>query len=267
MSSFEKLNKSKISLPKATAKEDGNLCPDCDGYGNIIENGRARPCHCRMERELRERFDVARIPLRYHSCRLDNFITESADQKKDLQNMRNCLQQMLEEPGRGLYLCGENGTGKTHLAISILIEMLRHHKSGIYYNVVDLLDSMRESIQAGSGPGGKEMLGGHMSCDILLLDDLGVQRASPWVIERLHAIINARYEGNQVLIITSNKNINEATANLNMAITSRIREMCIPYVMMNHVDYRERPTKKPRNGAAGIESTPAPKGSRKRTTK
>ncbi|MBE7557783.1 ATP-binding protein [bacterium] len=238
---FRRPSPSDVSIPEATlSAEREGLCPDCDGYGNIIENGVARPCHCRIERELTERLTVARIPERYRHCSLDNFSTDSHERERDLKAMRWALKEMLGKPGRGIYIHGEHGVGKTHLAVAILRELVKQGKSGVYYNVVDLLDQMRDSMRAESGPGAQQLLGFHMDWEVLLLDDLGVQRASPWVVERLHAIVNARYESNRVLIITSNKTLEAATANLNRAITSRLREMCIVYAMQAQEDYRNR---------------------------
>ena len=135
--------------------------------------------------------------------------------------------------------------------------------------MVDLLDQMRDSMRADAGPGGQQLLGFHLQWDTVLLDDLGVQRASPWVVERLHAIINARYETSRTLIVTSNKKLEEATANLNRAITSRLREMCIPYEMLTRQDYRDRPTRargrRPAPTGPDADSDAAPvKGRRKR---
>ena len=241
--SFRKLDSDDTRLPApSVTDEELGLCQDCDGYGNIIENGVARACHCRIERELRERMAAARVPERYRDCSFKNYISPMGEQKKDLKNLVDIAQQMVQSPGLGLYLHGEHGTGKTHLAIGVLRELIRHGREGVYYNVVDMLDQMRDSMRADAGPGGQQLLGFHMQWDIVLLDDLGVQRASPWVVERLHAIINARYETGRTLIITSNKKLEEATANLNRAITSRLREMCIPYEMLTRQDYRNRPT-------------------------
>ncbi len=238
---FQKLNPGNLRLPEATVPDGRDkLCPDCDGYGNIIENGVARPCHCRIERELAERMEVARIPERYRACSLDNFSTDTSERERDVKAVRWALKEMLDRPGQGLYLHGEHGVGKTHLTVGVLRELIRRGQSSVYYNVVDLLDQMRDSMRAESGPGAQQILGMHLDWQVLLLDDLGVQRASPWVVERLHAIVNARYESTRVLIITSNKDLDAATANLNRAITSRLREMCVVYKMQSHEDYRNR---------------------------
>lgn len=238
---FQKLDAAgvRVASPSAGVVEE-KVCPDCDGYGNLIENGVARACHCRIERELEARLAAARIPERYRACTLDNFTTDNSERERDLKAVRWALKEMQERPGRGLYIHGEHGAGKTHLAVGVLREMVRLGRSGVYYNVVDLLDQMRDSMRPDAGPGAQQLLGFHLDWEALLLDDLGVQRASPWVVERLHAIVNARYESNRVLIITSNKTLEAATANLNRAITSRLREMCVVYAMQNHEDYRNR---------------------------
>ena len=125
--SFRKVDPGEAHLPAPTATdEELGLCPDCDGYGNIIENGVARACHCRIERELRERMAAARVPERYRDCSFKNYMTPTGEQKKDLKNLVDIARLMVESPGLGLYLHGEHGTGKTHLAISVVRELIRN---------------------------------------------------------------------------------------------------------------------------------------------
>jgi DNA replication protein DnaC len=64
--------------------------------------------------------------------------------------------------------------------------------------------------------------------DLLILDDLGVDKPSDWVLNVLYNIINYRYENLKKTIITSNFSLDEIAEAFNdNRITRRIERMCI----------------------------------------
>ena len=76
--------------------------------------------------------------------------------------------------------------------------------------------------------------------DVLVIDDFGVQRDSPWEQETLYNLIDARYEAEKFTIITSNNNPEKSLKELSEGrILSRIREMC-RILELSGEDYREK---------------------------
>jgi DNA replication protein DnaC len=64
--------------------------------------------------------------------------------------------------------------------------------------------------------------------DLLHLDDVGAERSSEWVLEQLYAIVNARYEEQRSMVITSNLEPPEVETQIGKRTVSRLYEMCSP---------------------------------------
>ena len=62
--------------------------------------------------------------------------------------------------------------------------------------------------------------------DLLHIDDLGAERSNPWVLEQLYAIVNARYEDERSILITTNLPLDELAEQVTERTVSRLKEMC-----------------------------------------
>jgi DNA replication protein DnaC len=63
--------------------------------------------------------------------------------------------------------------------------------------------------------------------DLLHLDDLGAERATDWGLEELYSIVNARYEDNRSMVITTNLDDRQALSEqISERTVSRLTEMC-----------------------------------------
>lgn len=140
--------------------------------------------------------------------------------------------------GEGLYFVGGPGTGKTHLAVGLMnMVMTKFSTPCLFGSVPEILDKLRNSYDLEGYPDALDM---YKNAPFLILDDLGAERATEWVRERMFLIINARYISNLPTIITSNIGASEVRSQLGERIESRLNEMC-EWVDMGNVDYRKRP--------------------------
>ena len=111
-----------------------------------------------------------------------------------------------------LLLYGEPGRSKTHLALAIGWCFVAQLKSVTYYHVGDLLDAMREGYRVEKGLALGEfnprsygaILKSVRDWGLLILDDLGVEKASDWTADRLDTVVNHRYEKELPTVITAN---------------------------------------------------------------
>src|SRR5215211_1404067 len=109
-----------------------------------------------------------------------------------------------QEGGRGLYFCGPIGVGKTHLAVAVMNEIITKKRvPSLFVTVPELLDNLRGAY---NDPGRDidEWMDSVKNADLLLLDDLGAERANEWVRERIFVIVNHRYREELPTIFTSN---------------------------------------------------------------
>ncbi len=142
------------------------------------------------------------------------------------------------EDGRGLYLCGGVGTGKTHLAVAVMNDLMtRKRVPSLFVTVPELLDNMRGTYNDPSRnlDEWRETVN---NADFLVLDDLGSERPSAWVQERLFVIVNYRYREQLPTVFTSNVGPKDLAAQLGERTASRIIAMC-DWISLEGEDYRE----------------------------
>ncbi len=226
-------------LPTITATNTyTNKCNDCrdTGWITVTEDGidRARTCRCyelQQRRALLEKmFRSAKIPARFKNKTLDNF--DQTRQPKAHSICRAYVQQFPAD-GSGLFLVGPWGTGKSHLAYAVLHELVKAGNPGMAATVPDLMDDLRPGQEA---EGKITIL---KNIDFLVLDDLGAQKNTEWVTERIFVIVNARYADLRPTIYTSNSRLEELERTPGWArIIDRIIEAC-RVVKMDGSSYRK----------------------------
>lgn len=134
--------------------------------------------------------------------------------------------------GDGLYIEGTNGTGKTHLAVAIALQLIHEGVPVICKTSSDLLLDIKKSFD-GNGSSESEVLDIYKRVDLLIIDDLGKEQCTDWGMSTLYAIFNDRYEDMQPTIITTNYSSESLVKALTpkgadnskiVAIISRLRE-------------------------------------------
>lgn len=136
----------------------------------------------------------------------------------------------------GLMLIGPYGCGKTHLAAAILHRCAEDGTPGMFVVAPDLLAQIRSSYRTGDGRA-DEIVDAAKNTPLLVLDDLGAEKASPWVQEQLYMLINHRYEHMLPTVITTNNDGAELEAELGRRTLSRLAEMTVP-IKIKARDYR-----------------------------
>jgi len=196
-----------------------------------LEEERRREEQERKEREFRARCSRAGIARKY----LDAQVGEQAS--------IDYINGFADANGRGLYLVGGVGAGKTHEACAIARAFI-----GSGYTVV-VTTSLAMLDQVYSNQHGQPTRSATDYCraNLLVIDDLGKENANQWAVTTLFQIINSRYEDMLPTIITSQYSLQALQKRMSrsgeaesaQAIASRINEMC-DVVKLAHPDRRKR---------------------------
>jgi len=142
------------------------------------------------------------------------------------------------DAGRGLYFCGDVGTGKTHLAVAVMNDLIsRKRVPALFVTVPELLDNLRGAYMT-PGRDLDEWMEAVKNADLLILDDLGAEKPTPWVQERVFVIVNHRYRETLPTIFTSNIGPKDLAKQLGERTASRIISMC-DWISLEGDDYRE----------------------------
>jgi len=216
-------------------------CPHCDGAGFYKEAvpfghpnfARALPCVCKLEERV-ERARIAQrtrllqldgIAGRFAHSTLDNFEVATRPcpgpvewydltrldrrqrwyapdmQRQSLTAAVDLACAYAAKPSGGLLFQGPYGSGKTHLAYAVAHALLeRDHTLA-----ADSLPALLEFIKAGyDDDSASRRIQDLKTVDVLLLDDVGTERATDWSAEQVYNIINHRYVFDLWTIFTSN---------------------------------------------------------------
>ena len=103
-------------------------------------------------------------------------------------------------------LTGDIGVGKSHLAAAALYASV-HEKPGRFWGFARLLMHIRRQAFDDNGPKWSEeyvLTPFTESRSLLVLDDVGAEKLTPWAQQTLYGVLNARYESSLPTIVTTN---------------------------------------------------------------
>ncbi len=180
----------------------------CDGSGWILdERDNARECDCRQRRISRAahaRLGTG-IPKRFRGvsferkpiCDLDPLI---------LRHIRRFVAEIDAnlDGGRGLWFHGDVGTGKTSLAMLVAQAAEAAGRSVGVYSVPHLLAEIRGTYDRDSTGSYLDLFSRLCTVDLLVLDDLGAEKTTEWVLEQLYSIVNERWQNSGSVLVTTN---------------------------------------------------------------
>lgn len=215
------------------------------------------------EVRFRAVWSSCRIPPRLAGASFETYMPTCPEQERALEKCRVFAANGLENlaQGKGLFLKGPVGTGKSHLSVSVLRAVIQNHSDHfgtpasetVYVgqpvyagyccsmvSVVDLLGLLRESFSAQQlrAPA-RRLLRRARNDDLVILDDIGVEKPSDWVAEQLYALIDVRYRMLRSTIFTTNCTLKQLEAQIGSRSVSRIMEMC-EGVKVGGEDWRKR---------------------------
>lgn len=190
-------------------------------------------CKFGEQRQLQTKCRAAHIPAKYIGKTFGDY--EITSENKRAFTLAKWF--VAEKSAQGLYLYGNCGTGKTYLA-SLIAQEFVDEGTVIFGDVPDLLSRLKETFDTG---GTEALINRYAKCKLLVLDDIGTGKVTEWNVGVLYQVINARYNANLPLIVTSNYDFDDLRNRLTVKdknggiiddftakrIVSRLSEMCI----------------------------------------
>jgi DNA replication protein DnaC len=206
-------------------KARAEVCPLCEGTGwkSVTDGANAGPgakpssrndrrvtrCDCHLRARAGSLLGAARIPRRYEHCELSNYDTDFPGAHPSLEEahfLATGFAKKCDPRGdKGLLIIGKIGTGKTHLAVGIMKELiLTRGISCLFYDYRELLKEIQNSYNATVQTTELDVLRPVFETDVLVLDELGAVKPTEWVWDTVSLILNTRYNDNRTTIITTN---------------------------------------------------------------
>ena len=183
---------------------------------------------CGGYRVLRALYTLSRIPVGYQ------YNIALTPQQRDLEafeTLNGFKEHIITnvKEGKNLYIWGKNtGCGKTSWACKIMSHYFRKiafnsglENEGLYIYLPTFLNNIRESFD-GKTTEFAEELEMVTKCNLLIIDDIGSEKLTEWVRERIVSIIHTRVSNGLSTIYTSNLSPEELKAEMGDRISSRI---------------------------------------------
>lgn len=147
---------------------------------------------------------------------------------------------------KGFYICGEPGRGKTFLANCITNALIDASIPTCYRKCDQLIMQIQGTYgnRDESASTAVDILKTLFEVDVLILDDLGVERASEDTGGKFHQIIDQRLNAGMPTIVTSNYHIGKLCNRyddrmLGKRISSRITDLCRIFEIFSINDIRK----------------------------
>jgi DNA replication protein DnaC len=227
-------------------------CPHCGGLGYLRvdvplgdpEFGNIRICKCRqaqVSQQIHKRlYSLSNLDELSHLT-FDNFEPRGLFGLKEYQAdsielAYNHALQFAQSLKGWLYIEGNYGSGKTHLAAAIANYVVDLGVPTLFLTVPDLLDTLRFSYDDPDTTF-EQRFEEIRQISLLILDDFGTQNATSWSQEKLFQIVNYRYVNQLPLVVTTNQALEEVEGR----IASRLLDPeLVTRVEIDAPDYRHK---------------------------
>lgn len=233
-----------VESPADYIGENGLLyCGNChtakQHRGNFLGVERVVPCICKCRKEqieaeakARQREAMQKTIKEYRrmgfpESDMQHWTFDNAEDCKIISAAKRYVDnfQQFKDNGKGLLLYGGVGTGKTFAAACIVNALIDMGKPCLITNFSRVLNTLWGIDEK------QAYIDSLNKFDLLVLDDLGIERQSEYVQEQVFNVIDSRYRARLPLIITTNLQLEEIVSPANVGngrIYDRVLEMCHP---------------------------------------
>ena len=201
-------------LKKALAAESINH----SGLGRIIKNQRFENFSLNYYDKKKPSDPEAEIPYKHMKEICEECKKFAADFGRNHENEH----ENPEKHAKNLMFIGSTGLGKTHMSSAIAYEVIKKGYDVFYDSAQSILYSFEKERFSKSGAFDSEIIERYMSCDLLIIDDLGTEYSGNMAVSSLYSLINMRLLEKKGMIISTNLTGNEMQNKYDARIMSRI---------------------------------------------
>lgn len=213
-----------------------------------------KECECqKKDKEMRDRIVQIRkncgLSKRYKDVSFDSSKEDiTPDFKVNMNRCKGYCDHAKEarENGWGIYLFGNKGTGKTHLAACIANELISGGYEVLFTNFFEITKEIKSTFNKSSDENEKDLIERITAIDFLIIDDIGTEtlrRGSEdtWMQEKVYDVLNNRYNAKKPTIFTSNNSFAELVNERGMMdkTVDRIMEMSTMILKFEGQSYRK----------------------------
>jgi DNA replication protein DnaC len=205
-------------------REPADSCVVCD----ILRNDslkRQQIIDVAKQEEFSKRMSLVSIGSRYRNKRWEDYNPVCVEAVTALGMVRAYANAFDEYRTNGttLFLLGNPGTGKNFLAACLCKDVVSQGHTALHTTAAKLVRRIRESWRK-EGDGEFSALATFTEPDLLVIDEVGMQKGTDDEAIRLFDVINERYENEQPVVIISNLNVKDLGKFLTVRTMERLLE-------------------------------------------
>lgn len=206
------------------------VCPKCEDTGYV--DGRMCACHRALLRQIAYE-NLNRIsPLTlstFEDFSLDYYSDAPVEgRRSDREQMRYILDyckryaEGFSAKSGNLFFTGATGLGKTHLSLAIASAAIDKGFGVVYGTAQNFAVSLERERFSRADENGGDTLELLNECDLLILDDLGMEISSSYITAMIYNVIDTRIMLAKPTIISSNLTMQELEKRYNERFVSRV---------------------------------------------
>lgn len=179
--------------------------------------------------DFQRKIEIAGIPKRYQGCTFDALhargIPEAIQGNAERARQYAVHFKDIRAKGYGITFAGTVGQMKTTLAAAIGLDVLRQG-FGVYFVPMPCLMDTITTMRRNPDPTELQRFQRQVErAALLILDDMGAEYANDWVLNKVDAIITARYNNMLPTVITTNLTPEQMKARYMIRIYDRLRSV------------------------------------------
>lgn len=208
-----------LDCPKCKAEKDKTAAEE-------TERRAQKAVEQQRKQQRQSLHDAAMVPDRYWNDSLRNFDAKTSAQKTILKKLTDYAEKWSEGyyNGTSLMLLGTPGTGKTHLACSLIFEVTQQLYSARFTTVADFSRAIRATYNSAAKEDEGAVLDRFAQYHFLVIDEVGSSSGSDHEKQALFDLINRRYNAVRPTMLLSNLSLEEVREFLGARIMDRLRE-------------------------------------------
>ena len=197
-------------------------CPVCEDTGR--KDGHYCECLKALVRQFQHDSLCSCTPAKectFENFRLDYYDASVRDHMSQVLDYCKAWAADFDRTSNSILMYGQTGLGKTHLSLAVANVVLEKGNNVIYTSAGNLFSKI-EKESFGRLSADEAPMDTAISCDLLILDDLGSEFTKPFVVSAFYNIVNSRLLAGLPTIISTNLMYDEIADRYDPRVYSRI---------------------------------------------
>jgi DNA replication protein DnaC len=177
-------------------------CRICQGQARRVVDGVSQPCADPSPRKVAGILSAAQLPARYVDSSFEGFTNISGNGRHIVARLQKWSAAFTPANGNGILLGGSVGVGKTYLLVALAKSLAARGYSVQFADFFQLLSELKAGYSDGKAD--PAMMAPLMSCDVLIIDELGKGRNTEWERTVADTLIQGRYNQRRPVVASTN---------------------------------------------------------------